>query len=144
MKNIIVAVDFSDSTPALLETAASLATAFSAKLWLVHVAAPDPSFVGYAAGPQSVRDSIAAGLRREHRLLQEYAEDLRADQIDTTALLVQGPTVATLLAELARLDADHLVIGSHDHGVLYRKALGSISEAVLRKAPCPVTVVRPR
>jgi len=143
MQNILVAVDFADETERVVEAARELASAFSAKLWLVHAAAPDPDFVGYRAGPQSVRDSVASELRDEHRRLQQLAEGLRAAGIDTTALLVQGPTVQTLLAEAKRLEADHIVIGSHGHGAIYRTVLGSVSEGVLHKAACSVAVVRP-
>jgi nucleotide-binding universal stress UspA family protein len=143
MKNIVVAVDFAEETERVIEAAREFAEAFSAQLWLVHAAAPDPDFVGYEAGPQSVRDAVASGLREEHRRLQQLAEGLRAANIDTTALLVQGPTVQILLAEAKRLEADHIVIGSHGHGAIYRTVLGSVSAGVLHKAPCSVTVVRP-
>lgn len=142
MKNIVVAVDFSDVTERVIEAARELAGAFSAKLWLVHAAAPDPDFVGYRAGPQTVRDAIATELREEHRQLQRLAAKLRAAGIDATALLVQGPTVQTLLAKVRHLDADHIVIGSHGHGALYRTVLGSVSEGVVHRAECSVTVVR--
>jgi nucleotide-binding universal stress UspA family protein len=90
-----------------------------------------------------VRDNVASELRGEHRRLQQLADGLRAAGIDTTALLVQGPTVQTLLTEARRLEADHIVIGSHGHGAIYRTVLGSVSAGVLHKAPCSVTVVRP-
>ena len=56
MKNIIVPIDFSNVTDKVVANAADIATSFSAKLWLIHVAAPDPEFVGYEVGPQHVRD----------------------------------------------------------------------------------------
>jgi nucleotide-binding universal stress UspA family protein len=143
MRNIVVAVDFGDETDGVIDAARELASPLSAKVWLVHAAAPDPDFVGYRAGPQSVRDAVANGLREEHRQLQQLAVELRATGIDATALLLQGPTVQTLVKEARRLDADHIVIGSHGHGALLRTVLGSVSEGVLHGANCSVTVVRP-
>lgn len=37
--------------------------------------------------------------------------------------------------------ADLLVIGSHGHGTLHGKLLGSTSERVVHRAPCPVVIV---
>jgi nucleotide-binding universal stress UspA family protein len=38
--------------------------------------------------------------------------------------------------------SDMTVVGSHGHGALKRLVLGSVSEHVVRHAPCPVLVVR--
>ncbi len=141
MKNVLVPIDFSDVTERVIEEAQTLCEALGAKLWLVHVAAPDPDFVGYDGGPQSVRDSVAQHLREEHRDLQQRAEALRAGGLDVVALLIQGPTVDTILGEAKRLDADMIVMGSHGHGALYRALLGSVSEGVLHKSTCPLTIV---
>ena len=141
MKNILVPIDFSDITEGVVEEARTLCEALGAKLWLVHVAAPDPDFVGYDGGPQSVRDSVAHHLRDEHRDLQEKAETLRSGGLDAVALLIQGPTVDTILSEAKRLGADMIVMGSHGHGALHRALLGSVSEGVLHKATCPLTIV---
>lgn len=141
MRNILVPIDYSEITAAVLATAEALARAFAAKLWLVHVAAPDPAFVGFDAGPQSVRDQRAAHLRDEHRRLQEEAERLRDAGLDAAALLIQGPTVEKILDEAERIGADAIVLGSHGHGALHRTLLGSVSENVLRHATCPVTIV---
>ena len=141
MRRILAAVDFSPVSKAVVEQAASLAEAFSAELTLVHVAAPDPEFVGYAAGPQTVRDDRAREIRDQHRNLQAIAEELRDRAISARALLIQGSAVEKILAEGARLRADAIVIGSHGHGALYRALLGSVSEGVVRAAQCPVVVV---
>jgi nucleotide-binding universal stress UspA family protein len=134
-------VDFSPVSKGIIEQAASLAKAFSADLTLIHVAAPDPDFVGYAAGPQTVRDDRAREIRTEHRELQALAEDLRNRGISAKALLIQGPAVEKILAEAKQLQSDVIVIGSHGHGALYRALLGSVSEGVVRTAQCPVLVV---
>ena len=141
MRNLLAAVDFSAVSEAVIEQAASLAQAFSGELTLVHVAAPDPDFVGYAAGPQTVRDDRAREIRAEHRELEAIARDLRDRGITVRALLIQGPTVEQILTEGKRIQADAIVIGSHGHSALYRALLGSVSEGVVRAARCPVLVV---
>jgi nucleotide-binding universal stress UspA family protein len=52
-----------------------------------------------------------------------------------------GGTVCRIAAEL---NVDVVVVGSHGRGAIERLLLGSASEQVVRHAPCPVLVVRPR
>lgn len=136
-----MAVDFSEGSPVVVEWAARLALALRAELTLVHVAEPDPDFVGYAAGPQAVRDAVAHAFRGEHRRIQELADGLRERGVAAKALLVQGPTVETLVAEARRERADVIVMGSHGRGALAKVLVGSVSEGVLRAGCCPVLLV---
>jgi nucleotide-binding universal stress UspA family protein len=141
---LIVAVDFSEAFDAVLREAAKWALNLSAELWLVHVADPDPAFVGYAAGPQTVRDEIARRFRHEHRRLQVEAARLRDRGIVATPLLVQGPVGRTLAQQAVQLDADMIIVGSHGHGALHDLLVGSVSEEILRASACPVLVVPTR
>jgi nucleotide-binding universal stress UspA family protein len=141
MRQILAALDFSAVTRAVVEQAASLAGAYGAELTLLHVAAPDPAFVGYDVGPQTVRDARARELRTEHRGLQDLADELRARGLRAKALLVQGPAVETLVREARELGAEAIVLGSHGHGRVYDVLVGSVAHGVLRQAPCPVLVV---
>lgn len=142
MKQILAAVDFSDFTDAVVDHASSLAEAFGANLTLLHVAAPDPDFVGYAAGPDTVREGRARQLRDEHRRLQELADGLRERGIAAKALLVEGPTAEKILEQAQSHSADVVVIGSRGHGTLKRALLGSVSEAVLRGSERPVVIMK--
>jgi nucleotide-binding universal stress UspA family protein len=141
VRKLLAAIDFSPVSKAVVEQAASLAEVCSADLTLIHVAAPDPDFVGYAAGPESVRDDRAREIHAEHREIQAIAERLRDRGISARALLIQGPAIQKILEEGQRLQVDAIVIGSHGHGALYRALLGSVSEGVVRAARCPILVV---
>ena len=141
MENILVPLDFSEATLEVLDHASLLARSLSAKLWLIHVAASEPDFIGYGTGPQTVRDQVASELRDEHRRTQQVAEKLRRSGLAATALCPQGATVKTILYEAEKLKVDLIVMGSHGRGAIYRALLGSVSEGVLRKATCPVMIV---
>ncbi|MEX2216885.1 MAG: universal stress protein [Phycisphaeraceae bacterium] len=144
MKTILVAVDLSDVTQPLLSTAAALAKAMQSSVYLVHVAAPEPTFVTYEPGPDHERQFRAQQLRVEHRDLQKLAEDMEKSGVEAEPLMVSGPTVLKLLEEADRLKADLIVIGSHGHGALYHLLVGSVTDGVIRKAKCPVMVVPSR
>lgn len=139
--NLLVAVDFSDTSRLIVDTVRGLAKSTFAKVWLLHVAEPDPDFVGYDADPTEMRDVVAKHYHDEHRQLQTFAQELRAAGLDCEALLIQGATVETVLDQAVKLSATMLVIGSHGKGAVRRLLLGSISEGVLHKSKIPVLVV---
>ncbi len=141
MKTLLVAIDFSSVTDDVLDVAARMARALDARILLVHVTPPDPSFVGYDAGPQTVRDAVAEEFREEHRKLHELQKRLEQQSVNAATQFIQGPTVEKILEEAGRAGADLIVVGSHGHGALHQLLVGSVSEGVLRKAPCPVLVV---
>jgi len=142
VKNILVPIDFSVEKDAVVNSAAEIAKAFSAKLWLIHVAAPDPEFVGYGIGPKHERDWRAATLREEHRYIQERSKTLEAEGVNIMPLLIQGPTIETILDEAQRINADMVVIGRHSQGSFSRLLMGSVSKGVLKGATCPVLIVK--
>lgn len=111
--NILACVDLSASSEKVMTKAVEIAGAISAKLWILHIAEPDPDFIGYEVGPQSVRNSLSKKFHEQHRQLQEIADRVREEGIDATALLVQGGTVEKLLAKAAKLSADMIVVGTH-------------------------------
>jgi nucleotide-binding universal stress UspA family protein len=134
----------SGGTETIVERAATLADALKAQMVILHVAAPDPDFVGFDAGPDTVRAYMAEKYREEHRAVQAVADRFRERGVDATALVVQGPTVETILREAEKLQADLIALGSHGHGAMYHLLLGSVSDGVIRGATVPVLVVPTR
>lgn len=141
MKNILVAVDFDERTFELVTYAAKLAKKFDAKVWIVHIAAPEPDFVGFDVGPEYIRDSRAHELRVEHRNLKVLTDRLREEAIDTDALLIAGPTVQMILKEAQKLDADLIITGSHDHSFIYNAFVGNTSLELFKKSNIPLLTV---
>ena len=138
---ILVAVDFSESTEQVIRVAKRFATSLEASLWLVHVAEPEPDFVGYDAGPDVVREQVAKEFRDEHRNLQAHADRLREAGVDATSMLVRGSTVDSLLEMAEKQGSDLIVVGSHGRGMVAEMLLGSVSQGLIRARACPVTVV---
>ena len=141
MKNILVPLDLKPGTDKVTTMACSLAQATGAKLWIMHVAAPQPDLVGYEAGPQYIRDVRADELREEHTKLQKSAADIRAMGIPVQPMLIMGPTVEVILKEAARLGADLIVMGNHGRRGLAKAFIGSVSDEVIHADARPVVVV---
>jgi nucleotide-binding universal stress UspA family protein len=141
MKHVLVAIDFSAHADAVLATAEELARSVGGDLTILHVAAPDPHFVGFEVGPQSVRDSRAQVLEDEHRQLQDIAARLRDEGLAARAFLFAGATAEKILEEADKQNADLIVIGTHGRSAIAKAFIGSVSQGVLHAATCPVVVV---
>jgi len=153
--NILAPIDFSDATPKILAEVKKLGKALSAKVWLLHVAEPKPGLISYTGGfadygagfvdygpdPKTLRKQIAQNFNKDHKALQKKAETLRAEGIETTALLIQGVILDVIFQEIDKLAIDMIVIGSHGHGAVYNLLVGSVSKGILKKARCPVLMI---
>jgi nucleotide-binding universal stress UspA family protein len=140
---LLAALDLARTTPAVLREARNWARRLSAQVFLVHVADPDPDFVGYRVGPETVRDAMARKFHREHQQIESAALELRKEGVDATALLLQGPTAESLLHEADRLSVDAILMGTRARGALHDLIVGSTSKGVLQKSTRPVLLVPP-
>lgn len=141
LKNIVVAVDHNDSVGELLGFAENLALKYEAKVWIIHVAQPDPDFVGMVTGPQYIRDIKAEDLREEHKTLQMLCETFLDKEIEYEALSMQGSTVDTVMEEAEKLEADLLIAGTHKRGFLYNLFSESVSLELFKKAHIPLLTI---
>jgi nucleotide-binding universal stress UspA family protein len=141
LKNILVAVDFNDSVDKLLNYGESIAEKFGAKLWIVHVAAPDPDFVGYETGPQYIRDARANELKGDHKKIQDLCNTFIGKKVEAEALLIQGSTVETLIEEVNSINADLLIVGTHHHSFLHNLFSESVSSKLFDKVKTPLLAI---
>ena len=141
MKNILVAIDIGEEEEMLIQKAIELAKRFQAKIWLIHVSAPDPDFVSFEAGPQSVRDTRAETLHKENRIIGLLTDKIKSEGLETTGLLIKGPTIEVILQESEKLKADLLIIGHKTHGFIEKIIRGSVSGGVLQSSKIPVMTV---
>jgi len=144
MKNILAAVDFSDATAGVLETASRIAKAFGASLTVFHVVEPEPSYTAYGFTPDEFPAMHAfqeEAKRRAHRRLDEVVESVKADVADATGVIAEGSPLHCMLDHVANHEVDLVVVGSHGHGALASILLGSVAEGMVRKAKAPTLVV---
>ena len=141
MKNILLALDLEPTDKSLLKHAKKLAAKLEAKVWPVHIAAPEPDFVGYDVGPQYIRDTRADELKAEHKQLQQVMADFKKLGIESEALLIQGPTIEMLEKEVEKLQIDLLIMGAHKHGFLYEAFVGHTSVKLIKNLRIPIMTI---
>lgn len=138
---VVIAVDMSAVSSRAVEAVRRLFPHEGLRVVLVHVAEPDPAFVGWEGGPEVVRDQMADIYRHARREVEAMATSLRDDGIDAVGVTIQGVVVDTILSEAARADANLIVVGSQGHGAAFDLFAGSVSSGLIRKAAVPVLVV---
>jgi nucleotide-binding universal stress UspA family protein len=147
-RSIIVAVDGSDHARAALRFVCRLPLASDVSLRLVSVAEPlrFPSTAPSIATPH-LRAAMENYEDESRRRLDDVLAAAVAevpDGTDVSTATAIGPLAPSILAEADKHASDLIVVGARGLGAVKRVLLGSVSEAVLRHATCPVLVVHPR
>lgn len=140
-QNILGLIDFSSVSEDIVAKAGELSRVYKAKCWLVHIARPDPEFIGFDVGPKYIRDSRAEQLWDEHHKLNEYKEKLESSGVECEALLIQGEVLKTIDHEVEKLGIDLIVMGSHGRSRLYDLLVGSVCEYMLRNTTVPLFIL---
>jgi nucleotide-binding universal stress UspA family protein len=97
---------------------------------------------GPVLSPTKQRTVWDAEVAEAHRELADTAASLHDSPVDAVIEVGDAPDVICRVAD--RLGVDVVIVGSHGNTGLARLFLGSVSEHVVRHAPCTVLVVRHR
>jgi nucleotide-binding universal stress UspA family protein len=142
MKEIIAAVDFSDVSMPVLETAVKITQALGGQLHLVHVVEAEPTYAAYGFSPDdypALHEIQVESSSRAQIKLSKMAEQSGLTGVQTK--VVQGQPLHALLQYAKEVGGEMLVLGSHGHGFLSSLLLGSVAEGCVRKAELPALIV---
>jgi nucleotide-binding universal stress UspA family protein len=135
IQNLLIALDFSETSDAALAYARELARQFGARLHVLHVREND--FLRPTALDPSDLDT-AAWRQLTHRLTEE---DRRLRHALPVVRKSDNP--ANEIVQYAKSEqVDLIVMGTHGRRGVAHLLLGSVAEQVIRSAPCPVVTVR--
>jgi nucleotide-binding universal stress UspA family protein len=152
-RRIVVALDGSDRAERVLPYVEPLAERFGAALTLLRVAVSAEGVAartfGRVAAPIASPlvdpgPALGAEQRSAAAYLASVADRLRARGIPADHDQRQGPVAEAIAAYALELEADLIALTTHGRSGLGRAVLGSVAEAVVRCAPCPVLLVRIR
>lgn len=138
-QKLLIAVDDDPIAAHAAEVGMDLAQSLNAEVALIH--AIDPSSI-FAPESEVVADELA--LRAEQdgtRLMADFRTRLPLTP-HALQFIPQGPPGSEIVKAAREWAADLIVIGSHGRHGITRALVGSVAEAVMRDAPCPVLVVR--
>ena len=133
VERIVCPVDFSDTSQAALHHASSLARESCAKLFIIHVEQLPQKYpeghVGYEPG-----------LDEYWRLLHETVPT--REDVEHEHHYLRGKVAEEIVQFAHYREADLIIMGTHGRTGVARLLMGSVAEEVLRRAECPVSIVR--
>ena len=140
---ILVAADGSESSLLASKYAASLATKLGCKVTLIHVVEPTPFPFTYGGITQEQRRQIEQQIKESGRAILRLNQKPLADSQVPAELELREGRPGDMICQFAEEgEFDLIIIGNRGSGMVSRVLLGSVSQEVVRAAPCPVLVVR--
>ncbi len=146
-KRILVPLDFSEFSQRALERALRLADP-STEICLLHVYEPPrlsrPDLIAWGEIDGQMMPLAEIVQREAKQKLDDLIEELAQDTpMPIRALVEEGRVSSTIVEVSEREGCDMIVIGTHGRSGFRRFVLGSVAEAVVRTAGCPVLTVPP-
>jgi len=141
-ERILVPIDFSDHSKKALVYAKEIAESYGANLQLLHVIEDTIHPAFSLSGKSSIFD-LVPGIeedcrRRIEKLIQETGVSK-----ENTEIIVKGGQAAHDIIKFAKENSsDLVVIATHGLTGIEHLLLGSVTEKVVRMAPCPVFTVK--
>jgi len=139
LERILVPVDFSDCSLDALEYAAMVAQQAKASLMLLHVLEPVSYGLDFTLGQSKARHVESETWTKR---LEELASSHQHSDMPVEFRLRGGVPSDSILDSVHTLHCDLIVMGTHGRRGISHTISGSVAEAVLRKAHCPVIALR--
>ena len=141
-KHVLVATDLSPESLSAVQYASHLASDDGAKLTIVHV--PHSTALAFTEFTPPI-DVVNIDATIEHdarERLQKWAKQ-HVRHGNTELIVRSGIIHETICKVAAEGGASVIVMATHGRKGLGRAVLGSVTERVLRDAPCPVLAIKP-
>ena len=141
LKSVLVPTDFSECSEAALKYGRTLAASFGATLHLLHVV-QDPYTQPWAAEafPAPLGDLMEQWQAQARKRLTDWLPE--SERADVRVTVLTGSPFFEIVRYAKDQQIDLIVIGTHGRGAIGHLLLGSVTERVVRKAPCPVLTIR--
>lgn len=136
IKTIVFPTDFSHTGDAALRFATTLARESGAKLLITHV---QESPIAYGGG-EMYYGIPEPTVEEQTKMLQDVRPTDPTVPVEFRLITGDPADAVVHLAEEA--GADLIVLGSHGRTGLSRLLMGSVAEAIVRRAHCPVLVYK--
>ena len=141
MVNIILPVDFGDSTDDLIKGAIKFAKEIHGKLCIIHVAPADIGFAIGDMGFQYFPEVEQNEIKQELFSLNTIQQRILGEGVDCEHLLKQGIAGDIILDFAKEKNAGYLVMGSHGRSGIYDVFIGSLTKELTRRSVIPVLVI---
>lgn len=138
---ILLAIDDSEFSQRAAETLTTQFRPDGTEVRIIHVVEP------FSVSPPPQMDAryypeLNDQIKESQDLVDRVAQTISEAGFQVSVMVEKGDTRSAIVDQAAAWPADLILLGSHGRKGLNRFLLGSVSEAVVRHAPCSVEVVR--
>jgi len=140
-RHVLCPIDFSDFSRHALDHAVAIAHLYDARVTVLHVSSPAHEDMLLSTADVPPLPASPDRSRLIGRTKQFVEQEIGAGGSVEIVVSEAGDVYKDILAHAGALHADLLVMGTHGRTGFDRLVLGSVTEKVLRKAPCPVLTV---
>jgi universal stress protein A len=141
IKTILCPIDFSEISANALEYAVFLASHHHAELLMLHVVEQLHEFEHYqilVLTPQELAEKMEKQAYEElNRLTEQIKKTVKVEIV-----VRQGKPFVEIIKAAKEKNMDLIVMASHGRTGVSHMLMGSVAEKVVRKANCPVLIVR--
>ncbi len=141
-KQILVAVDFSDTSIRALQVARDIGTRLNANLHVVHFVPMRVMDMGMEGGVDFIEEMHQKDLEESCEKLAAFVQEHTTAEDDVHQYTKSGEPSAEINTMAEETEAELIVIGTHGRTGLKHLLLGSVAESILRVADAPVLCVR--
>ena len=143
LHRILVPTDFSKFSQIALTYASALAEKFTAALYLLHVvqdlAVFIPDMITVAPPPAPTVEQMTKAVQDA---FDRIVKENKLDRFPIHREVREGTPFYEIVRYAKEQKIDLIIMGTHGHTGLTHMLLGSVTEKVVRKAPCPVLTIR--
>ena len=138
IKRILCPIDFSDFSQRAVDHAIAIARWYDSAITLLYVR----PLVPIAPAAPEMLPSVTLSAEDRDELITALARFVPADSgVSIEGDVVEGHAATEIVERAKALPGDLVILGTHGRSGFERLLLGSVTERVLRKAPCPVLSV---
>ena len=142
LRKILVPIDFSDYSKKALQYAVPFARQFNARIYLLYVVEPTIYPADFSFG-QIGMPNVENELRMKgEQELQELIKNEIKGAVPSEALVKVGLPFVEVVSFAKDEKIELIIVATHGHSGVEHVLFGSTAEKIVRKAPCPVLVVR--
>ena len=141
IKTILCPIDFSEISANAMEYAVFLASHHHAELLLLHVVEYLQEFEQYQILVFTSQELVEKMEQQAHEELNKLTEQIKKT-VKVETVVRQGKPFVEIIKEAKEKDMDLIVMASHGRTGISHMLMGSVAEKVVRKANCPVLIVR--
>ncbi len=140
IREILVPIDFTETSDRALDYAVELAKLLQAHITVMH--AYELPIYGFPDGALVATVDVATRISQaSQEALQAALDKRKGCGVEMRVILRDGPPAEEIATVAGEIKADLVVLGTHGRRGLRRAIMGSVAEEVIRECMCPVLTI---